>query len=145
MYMRTLDDVDRQLLAILRVDGRTPINALARQLGVSRATAKSRMDRLVSDGIVLGFTARVHDEHDGSDVRAISLIEVRGMNARSVISALRGFPQIHSLYSTNGGWDLVAELRVDGLRELDKILADIRSIDGVVNSETSILLSSVLR
>jgi DNA-binding Lrp family transcriptional regulator len=48
------------------------------------------------------------------------------------------------LHTTNGGWDLVAELRTDTLANFDRLLASIRSIDGVVNSETSLLLSSVL-
>ena len=143
--MREVDDIDRQLIAALRVDGRAPVNSLATKLGVSRATVKSRMDRLIADGVVLGFTARVHDEHGGDDVRAISLLEVRGMSTRSVIAKLRGFPQIQALHSTNGGWDLVAEIRVETLRDFDRVLGEIRSIDGVLNSETSILLSSVLR
>ena len=143
--MREVDDIDRQLIAALRVDGRAPVNSLATKLGVSRATVKSRMDRLIADGVVLGFTARVHDEHGGDDVRAMCLLEVRGMSTRSVIAKLRGFPQIQALHSTNGGWDLVAEIRVETLRDFDRVLGEIRSIDGVLNSETSILLSSVLR
>jgi hypothetical protein len=52
---------------------------------------------------------------------------------------------VHALHSTNGGWDLVAELHTDSLKSFDQLLGRIRSIDGVVNSETSLLLSSVLR
>ena len=143
--VRDLDDIDRRLIAALRVDGREPVNALAKKLQVSRATVRSRLDRLLDDGVILGFTARVHEGHDGHDVRAITLLEVQGMDTRSVISALRGFPQIQALHSTNGGWDLVAEIRTESLRDFDQVLAEIRSINGVRNSETSILLSSVLR
>jgi DNA-binding Lrp family transcriptional regulator len=52
---------------------------------------------------------------------------------------------VQALHSTNGGWDLVADLRTSTLTEFDRLLGRIRSTDGVVNSETSILLSSVLR
>lgn len=51
---------------------------------------------------------------------------------------------MESLHTTNGGWDLVAELRTDSLAGFDRLLGQIRAIEGVVNSETSLLLSSVL-
>lgn len=143
--MQQRDDLDRKLISELRVDGRAPVNSLAAKLGVTRATVKARLDRLIADGVILGFTARVHDEHGGDGVRAMSLLEVRGLSTRSVIAKLRGFPEIQALHSTNGGWDLVAEIRVETLSDFDSILAEIRSIEGVLNSETSILLSSVLR
>jgi DNA-binding Lrp family transcriptional regulator len=50
---------------------------------------------------------------------------------------------LHSLHTTNGGWDLIAEVRADSLSDFDRVLREVRTIDGVLNSETSILLSSV--
>lgn len=140
-----LDELDRRLLALLRVDGRAPLTGLASQLRVSRATVKSRLERLSSTGVVLGYTVRVHDENDPDHVRAIALIEVEGRSTTQVISELRGIPEIHALHTTNGGWDLVAELHTETLGEFDKVLVRIRSIEGILNSETSLLLSSVLR
>ncbi len=140
-----LDDVDRRLIALLRTDGRAPVTTLARQLGVTRATVNSRLDRLLDSGRVLGFTIRTRDDQGDDDVRAISLIEVEGHTTNDVIAALRGIPEIQSLHTTNGGWDLVAEIRCDSLREFDRILLQIRSVEGVLNSESSLLLSSVLR
>jgi DNA-binding Lrp family transcriptional regulator len=145
MSMQELDDLDQQLLAALRADGREPVATLARRLGVTRATVNSRLDRLVQSGTVLGFTVRVREENDPRSVRAISLIEVEGRSTDDVIKKLRGFPEIHSLHTTNGGWDLVAEVRTRSLGNFDRVLGQIRAVDGVVNSETSLLLSSVLR
>lgn len=143
--MAELDDVDRRLIALLRTDGRAPVSELARQLGVARATVTKRIDRLVESGRVLGFTVRTRDAADDDNVRAISLIEVEGRNTDTVIRALRGVPEIQALHTTNGGWDLVAEIRADSLRDFDRVLAAIRSVEGVINSETSLLLQSVLR
>lgn len=143
--MADVDDLDRKLIALLRTDGRAPVTTLARQLGVTRATVNSRLDRLVASGKVLGFTVRMRDEHGDDDVRAISLIEVEGRSTNEVIMALRGLSEIQSLHTTNGGWDLVAEMRCESLAEFDQVLGRIRSVDGVINSETSLLLNSVLR
>lgn len=141
----TLTDVDRALLAALREDGRMPVAELARRLGFSRATVTSRIERLVTSGIIVGFSVRVRDELDPDAIHAITLIEVEGRTTDAVIRRLRGFPEIRALHTTNGGWDLVAELRVDTLIDFDRVLGRIRSIEGVVNSETSLLLSSVMR
>ena len=144
LYME-LDELDRRLLALLRVDGRAPLTGLASQLNVTRATVKTRLERLSDSGVVLGYTVRVHDANDPDHVRAVALIEVEGRSTTQVINELRGIPEIHALHTTNGGWDLVAELHMQTLGEFDLVLARIRSIEGVLNSETSLLLSSVLR
>lgn len=143
--MSALDELDRHLIAELRVDGRASASSLARRLGISRATVNNRLDRLMRERVVLGFTVRIRDEVQDDGVRAISMIEVHGRSNSDVISRLRGMPEIQGLHTTNGGWDMVAELRVRSLGEFDALLGRIRSIEGVLNSETSILLSSILR
>ncbi|WP_308465669.1 Lrp/AsnC family transcriptional regulator [Rathayibacter soli] len=143
--MNDLDDLDRRMIAELRTNGREPVAALAQTLGVTRATVNNRLSRLVASGTVLGFTVRIREESETDVIRAITLIEVEGRSTDDVIRRLRGFPEVQALHSTNGGWDLVADLRTDTLMAFDRLLGRIRSIEGVVNSETSILLSSVLR
>jgi len=143
--MAALDDLDRRMISLLREDGRMPVATIARHRGIARATANSRLARLISSGAIVGFSVRVRDEAAVDQIRAMSLIEVEGRTTDAVIRRLRGFPEITALHTTNGGWDLVAELQVDSLARFDQVLGRIRSTDGVVNSETSLLLSSVLR
>lgn len=140
-----MDDTDRRLLSLLREDGRISVAELGRLLGVARATVTSRIERLVSSGTIIGFSVRVRDELDPLEVRAITLIEVEGRTTDFVIRQLRGIAEIRSLHTTNGAWDLVAELGAESLAHFDGVLGRIRLIPGVVNSETSLLLSSVLR
>ena len=140
-----LDDLDRDLIAALRRNGREPAASLARTLGVSRATINSRLERLVATGTVIGFSVRTRDDAVPETVRAMALIEIAGRSTDTVIGALRGFPEIRALHTTNGSWDLVAEISTDSLASFDRLLGAIRSIDGVVNSETSVLLNAVLR
>jgi DNA-binding Lrp family transcriptional regulator len=143
--MAPLTDLDRRLLAVLREDGRAPVAELARRLGVTRATVNARLDRLVAGGVIVGFTVRLRDDAAEGGVRAVSLIEVEGRSTDAVIRQLRGLPEIEALYTTNGAWDLVAEVRTPDLAGFDRLLGRIRSVPGVLNSETSLLLSSVLR
>jgi len=67
---------------------------------------------------------------------------VAGRATSAVIRNLKEIPELHMLHTTNGGWDLIAELRADSLGDFDRVLREVRLIDGVLNSETSLLLSS---
>ena len=59
-----------------------------------------------------------------------------------MLKTLRGHPNVATIHSTNGRWDLIAELRADSLENFDRVLGTIRLLDGISNTETSILLST---
>jgi DNA-binding Lrp family transcriptional regulator len=139
----TPDHLDRQIIAHLRVDGRASLSKLSDALGVARGTVQNRLDRLMETGTLLGFTVRVREDYDAQTVHAVMMIEVVGKSTTQVIRKLRGISEIYSLHTTNGNWDLVANIRAANLSDFDRILREIRMIDGVSNSETSLLLSSV--
>lgn len=143
--MRQLSDLDRRLISELRRDGRAPVAALADRLGVSRATVTKRIDKLTAAGVIVGFSVRIRDPQEVGEVRAVSLIELLGRATSQVIAELRGYPEITALHTTNGSWDLVAEISCQDLREFDALLTRLRGVKGIVNSETSLLLSSVVR
>jgi len=141
--LRNYDELDRELIAILRRDARAPIAKIAQILNVSRGTVQNRLDRLLTSGAVLGFTIRVREEFDSNIVRAVMLIEVTGKSTSQVIRRLRGIPELQRIHTTNGSWDLVAEIGAVDLQEFDRVLRDVRAVEGILNSETSILLSTV--
>lgn len=137
------DQLDRELISLLRNDGRAPLSKLADILKVSRGTVQNRLDRLLDSGTLHGFTVRVREDYEHDAIRALMMIEVVGKSTSQVIKKLRGMPELQRLHTTNGSWDLVAEIQTSSLNEFDRVLRDVRMIDGVLNSETSILLSSV--
>lgn len=137
-----MDDLDSRLIALLRQDGRAALSNLAEALGVSRATVKARLDRLEATGVVLGFTAVLKGDAGEPAVRAIMMIEVEGRSADGVVRQLRGAPEVRALHATNGRWDLAADLAAESLSAFDALLSRIRLIDGIVSTETSILLAT---
>jgi DNA-binding Lrp family transcriptional regulator len=137
-----MDTIDRRLLAILRTDGRASISKLAELLKISPGTVQNRIDRLTAEGIIAGFTVRIAAE-DPHAVRAVMLIEITGQKTVSAIKMLRGIPEIRALHTTNGAWDLIAEIQTENLAEFDRVLRHIRAMDGVSKSETSLLLTTI--
>lgn len=138
----TLDDLDYRLISLLRTDARMPVAKVAARLGVSRATVTARMERLQNSGFIAGYTVLLAAQTRGQGVRAITMVEVDGKHAEAVIRRLMGFPEIRELHTTNGRWDVVAEIETPSLREFDDLLRQIRQIDGIATTETSILLAA---
>jgi DNA-binding Lrp family transcriptional regulator len=69
-------------------------------------------------------------------------VAVDGNRTDEVLRSLRGDPAVAALHTTNGRWDIVAELRTESLEAVDRVLGRIRKIDGISNTETSLLLST---
>lgn len=136
------DDLDRRLLALLREDGRASTAALAERLKVSRGTVQNRIDRLQRSGLLVGFTIKLRNELENSGIRAMTLIELRGGASDAVIAALRQIPEVVQVHTTNGRWDLVAEIHTETLVEFDRVLRELRAIKGVANSESNLLLAA---
>ena len=133
---------DRKILSALRSEARMSITELAAATGTSRATAKTRLDALKQSGRIRRFTIETDVDVEGQ-VKAISMIELQGKMSRAVVRTLGKIPEISTIYSTNGVWDLVVEIRTDSLVRFDHVLREIREVPGVLNSESCLLLSRV--
>lgn len=136
-----MDDLDRRLIGFLRENARESIASLALKLGVSRGTVQNRLDKLIACGDITGFAVRLRNEELAQGVRAITLIQERAKNNATVIKALRQIPEVRAIHTTNGRWDVMVEMNAIDLGALDAALSLIRRIDGVVSTETLVLLT----
>lgn len=137
-----MDSTDTRLISILRHNGRASVSDLASTLNLSRATVRARLDRLQTSGDVVGFTVVLKEDVAQDPVRALMMIGIEGRGTDRVLRQLGSLPQVRSLHSTNGRWDVIAELGTETLEALDDVLSRIRKFDGVSQSETSLLLST---
>jgi DNA-binding Lrp family transcriptional regulator len=133
-----LDDVDRQLISLMRANARATVAQLAKSLRVSRGTVQN----LEADGTIVGYTVRLRPQAEGHHIRALMTVAVEGNRSEVVLKALAGDPAVEALHTTNGRWDIVVELRADSLEAFDAVLGRIRLLDGIASTETSLLLSS---
>ena len=137
-----MDDLDRPLIGLLRSNARLPAATIARTLRVARGTVQNRIARLEQEGVIAGYTVRLAAPDGDRRITALMLIAVEGNNVEKVLRSLRGDASVSTLHTTNGRWDIIAELRADTLEEFDRVLSRIRRIEGVANSETNLLLST---
>jgi DNA-binding Lrp family transcriptional regulator len=137
-----MDELDQKLITLLRHNGRRSISDLAVELDVARATVRSRIERLERSGEIVGYTVILKSDTSALPVRGIMMIEVGGHKTDSVLRALNGFSEISAIHTTNGKWDLVAELGAASLPDFDSLLKRIRMISGITSSETTLFLTT---
>ena len=137
-----MDYLDEKLIAVLRRDGRASISEISDQLGVSRATVRTRIERLKASGEIAGFIVLTRSDVSDAPVRALMMIGIEGRGGDRITARLTGIASVMAVHSTNGKWDLIVEISSDSLLLLDEVIRDIRNMDGVVTSETNLLLST---
>ncbi|MCV3271012.1 Lrp/AsnC family transcriptional regulator [Roseobacter sinensis] len=137
-----MDDMDRRLIGALRHDARASLSDLAAELGLTRATVRARLAKLRERGDVLGFTVVLKQDVLSDPVRGLMMIAIEGRGTDRILRQLSGMPEVRRVHSTNGRWDVIAEIGTDTLERFDQILFQIRRLDGVTASETSLLLST---
>ena len=136
-----LDAVDQTIVAALRRDGRQSIPTLAEEVGISRATAYTRFDRLCATGVITGFAARVDPAAVGLDIAALVLITIAQADWRDLKAEVTGLPHVDWLGMTTGAFDFVVLVRARDLAELrDVVLEGFLSLDGIQNAQTVVVL-----
>ncbi len=140
----TLDTLDRQLIELLKVNARLPIVKLAKALGCARSTAQLRLKALEDSGVITGYTVNVSITRAPSSIRAMVLISIESKYEPEVIRALARRHEIVKLYSVSGRYDVCAIVSAESTHELDMVIDRIRQIKGVIDTFSTILLSTKL-
>ena len=135
----TLDDVSKAIIARLQTDGRAAYSAIARDIGLSEAAVRQRVQRLL-DSDVLQIVAVTDPAQVGFDRQAMIGVRVKG-DLTPVQEALSTLPEVAYVVLTAGRFDVLVEVVcVDDDHLLDLLTARIRTIDGVLETETFVYL-----
>lgn len=140
-----LNSLDQRLLQVLRRDARISTAALARQLDVSRSTVQSRIQRLESLGVIRGYSVVLGEAHNRQWVRAHVLIAVEQRLTPRLNKQLESIPQIATLHAISGEFDLIVEVEAEGTQALNHLLDRISGLDGVLRTQTSVILETRFR
>lgn len=137
-----MDDADMRLISALRHDARASLSDLSLRLGLSRTTVRARMEKLQNRGEIIGFSVVLREDTLRDPVRGLMMIAIEGRGTEKIIRQLQGMSALRAVHSTNGRWDVIVEIGTDTLESFDAVLFRIRRLEGVMSSETSLLLST---
>jgi DNA-binding Lrp family transcriptional regulator len=133
---------DRNLIALLRENARASTAELARRLGVSRTTVQSRIERLEKSGVIAGYGVRLSPDYERNLVRAHILVTALPKLSASVEAVLRRMPEVRTLHSVSGNFDMIIVVEAPSVRDLDTLIDRIGALEGVERTLSSIILST---
>ncbi|WP_433528752.1 Lrp/AsnC family transcriptional regulator [Micromonospora sp. CA-263727] len=132
-----LDEVDRRILDELTRDGRISIRTLAERVHVSRTNAYARVERLLRDGVITGFTARVAPEPAGLGTSAYIALTIRQDTWREVSAELARVRYVEHVALLSGEHDVLALVRApDNATLRDVVLDRVQRISGVLSTRS---------
>lgn len=137
-----MDDTDERLVAALKKDARIALSDLAATLMLSRTTVRNRLARLQQSGEIVGYSVVTRADVQADPVRGLMMIGIEGRGAERIIRQLGQMAEVRAVHSTNGRWDVIAEIGSRTLADFDAVLFRIRRLEGVTQSETNLLLST---
>ncbi len=137
-----MDDLDRGILALLGTDARMPVATLARRLKVARSTIQARLERLEGGGTIAGYTLKLGEAARAARIRSSVLLTVEPRSMAHVLTRLKAIPEVETVHSTSGRFDLLLLVSAPGTAVLDDVLDRIGAMTGVKSSESLIHLST---
>ena len=137
----SLDDTDNRILALLMDNARLPVATIARQLGIARTTVIARIGQLEKRGDIGGYGVRLRSGQHQPALRAYIGVVIDPREAAKFVAQLQKMAQVETLSAVSGSVDYMIELGCSSTAELDRLLDQIGTSDGVRSTSTSIILS----
>jgi len=135
-----LDDIDQKIIGILKRDSRTPYVKIGEEVGLSEAAVRRRVQNLVQLGVIKKFTIEV--ETGGAN--AITLLTVSSATPTQKVSEkLKELKNVEVVHEITGQFDVAVFISASNIAEINKCIDDIRKIEGVLTTNTVIVLRTI--
>lgn len=142
---RMIDSIDRQILAILQRDARTPNAEIARQVGMAASATHERLRKLEERGVIEGYTVRINPERLGLGLLAFVFVRAdEGVHAYNAEEQLAAMPEIQEVHHVAGEDCFLVKARVADAAALGRLLREqIGPIPSVRSTRSTIVLDTV--
>lgn len=137
-----ITEAEEKLLTVLEKNVRASISDIARELKISRATVQVRIEKLERIGVIKAYTLELGKDYLNNFISAHVSIDTQQIKALQVRSSLFKIQDITEVHSINGEYDLIAVIKTKSSEKLDDILSEIASIDGVLRTNSSVILAT---
>ena len=137
-----MDDLDRNILALLGADARMSVATLSRRLKVARSTIQTRLERLETSGVIVGYTLKLGEGARQGRLRASVLLMVEPRSQPGILTRLKSVAEVERVVTTSGRFDLLLQVSAPNTQVLDQVLDEIGAMTGVKSSESLIHLST---
>ena len=137
-----MNNLDASIIALLKRNARMSVTQMSHELAVSRVTIDSHIKKMETSGVITGYTVTLGAEEFRHNVSGWIMINVLANEEEKIITKMISMPEITRLHTTNGRWDLAAEIQTSTLEAFDTAISRLRQLPGIKDTDTSLLLSS---
>ncbi|MFD1599246.1 Lrp/AsnC family transcriptional regulator [Halobellus rarus] len=136
-----MDDLDRQILDILRRDARTPYTEIASRVGTSEGTVRNRVERLTEEGIIERFTVSTRT----GNIKAMIEVSVKvDVDTTEITEQMTEWEQVDFVWQVSGEEDVVLVVDAADTRAVNQLITRARELDEVKNTKTRLILDERL-
>jgi len=136
-----MDDLDRQILDVLRRDSRTPYTEIADRIGVSEGTVRNRVERLQADGTIERFTVSTST----GNVKAMIEVDVAvDVDTHAVGDEIATWDEVDFVWQVSGELDIVVVVDAKDTTRVNELITKTRELDDVTTTKTRLILDETL-
>lgn len=140
-----MDDIDRQIVALLRQNARRSFQSIGMRVSLSAPAVKRRVDRLEADGVIAGYAAQVDPGRFGWGTHAFVALYCEGrMAAHEIRAVVEHHPEVEAAWTVAGEASAMLHVRARDTAHLEQALERVRDASGVTRTQTQIVLSTLL-
>ena len=141
----SIDETDRQIIALLREDARRSFQDIGAHVALSAPAVKRRVDRLRAEGVIKGFTTLVDPRRFGWQTQAIVELTTEGrFSGADVLTAIQSHPEVAAAYTVAGQASAILVVRTEDTVHLERVLERLRESPGITRTRTAVVLSTLL-
>jgi DNA-binding Lrp family transcriptional regulator len=138
-----MDNIDRQIVALLRQDARRSFQSIGLRVALSAPAVKRRVDRLEADGVIRGYSAQIDPGRFGWGTHAFVALYCEGRMAAAEVRDAVDHPEVEAAYTVAGEASAMLHVRAHDTAHLEETLERIRDHPGVTRTQTQIVLSTL--
>lgn len=143
MELGGIDHVDRHILSVLQENCKLSLVKIGERVGLSAPSVIERIKKLEESGVIRGYTAVLDARKLGKDITAFIGVSI---NHPKLITrfetAIDGFEDIQECHHVTGEYTLLLKVKANNTSDLEEVIRQIRSLEGVERTETSVVLST---
>ena len=132
---------DKELINLLKYNRLQSVSQLAKKLVTSRATVQHAIENLERREIIQGYTIRLNPNFNQQQISAYIMISIVSQRTSEIVRKLQKVPQLDMLCTISGQYDLMAKVTENTTQNLDIVIDQIASLEGVKQTLSHIVLS----
>lgn len=143
--IKSIDNVDLQILGLLIEDARTPYTEIAKAIGVSAGTVHVRVKKLEKKGVIQGATLNINYEIMGYSFTAyVGILIGRTNDSDKIINDIKKIPEVTVANVTSGQFGALCKIRCRDTPHAKDVIYRINNVPGIIRTESMISLEESL-